>query len=259
MRKKILVRLISSILIMIMAVCSIVVIYLTVSDDNQSVFGYRLFVIKTGSMEGTLEIDDLIIAKKAAKEQLKVDTIISFISSDPDILGKVNTHRIVEIKDDFYYTKGDAADFIDPLPVKYEDVLGKLAWKSALAGKALMWLAKPLHMLFFVILPTILMMYLEMGNGAEKIRRFFSGHKKNANQNSEQEILKLLLVQTSDSVLPAALQELVKESETTEQAISNKALSEDIMAILSKEAYMDKLTNQFMGEIGGSSNGHDKV
>lgn len=250
MRKKTISKLISSILIMIMAVCSIIVIYATVSENNKSVLGYRLFIIKTGSMHGTLEIGDLIVTKKTSKERLQIGSVISFVSSDPDIFGEVNTHRIVDIKGDSYYTKGDATDFIDQASINYADILGELAWKSAFAGKALMWLAKPMHMFLFVILPTAFMMYLEIGNGAQKIRRLFFKNKKNPNYGDEQKILNLLLQQKSGSILPAGLQALIKENSSTSQTISNEALPGAVLAMLSKEVYLEKLTNQFIGKSG---------
>jgi len=73
------------------------------------VFGYRLYVIESGSMDPTLRVGALILSHRPKDaSDLKKDDIITFISSK----GKTITHRIVEevVSEDgsiSYRTKGD--------------------------------------------------------------------------------------------------------------------------------------------------------
>ena len=235
MRKKKLI-LISSILKVIIALCIIITIVAIVTEgSNKSVFGYSMFIIKTGSMHGTMEIGELIITKKPNKEQLHVGSVISFISSDPEILGKVNTHRIISIKGDQYYTQGDAPGAPpDETPVKYGDILGVLAWKSMAAGRVVTWLEQPLHMFLCLILPTVLVFYFEGTNGRKKLARIFRRNKKKKSADEmEREILKSLLL-TAPAPLTAA---------------QNETSADDAFSALSREMYIDKLADELYRQL----------
>ena len=56
-------------------------------------FGRKLYVVKTGSMEPTIEVDTVILVKKTDVTSLDNKTIITFDFNDA--LGIPNTHRIV--------------------------------------------------------------------------------------------------------------------------------------------------------------------
>ena len=51
--------------------------------DYVNVFGYTYFVVKTGSMSGTLEIDDIIIVK--IDDNPKINDIITYVNDDGEI------------------------------------------------------------------------------------------------------------------------------------------------------------------------------
>ena len=57
--------------------------------DYVNVFGYTYFVVKTGSMSGTLEVDDIIIVKLSKDANL--NDIITYVNDD----GEIITHRLV--------------------------------------------------------------------------------------------------------------------------------------------------------------------
>ena len=81
-------------------------------------FGYSLFVVKTGSMSGTIEIDDCIIVKITT--DVKENDIISFVEDE-----NVITHRLIQITDNNYITKGDANTGKDT-PISKSSIIGKV-------------------------------------------------------------------------------------------------------------------------------------
>ena len=256
MRKKVRAKLISSILLIIMATCVIITIYAVIAENNKTFLGYRLFIIKTGSMQGTLEIGDLIVTRTPDKKQLRVGSIISFISSEPAIAGKVNTHRIVAIKGDQYYTKGDAPGALpDDMPVRYGDILGEVVWKSTTAGRVVTWFEKPLNMLLFLILPTFLVFYFENENRRKKLYRLFHGNKKKRSADEiDQEIFELFSTPKSDDALLAELQIILADNDgkpvnsgsqsVPGTAAKRKMLTESTYSVFPKEAYLDILIHR---------------
>ncbi len=85
-----------------------------------SFMGYSIFEVVTGSMSGTIEINDYIIVKET--KDIKLKDIITFKDKDSLV-----THRVMEIKSDSIVTKGDANNSED-IELKYEDVIGKVVY-----------------------------------------------------------------------------------------------------------------------------------
>ena len=86
--------------------------------DYTNLFGYAFFEVVSGSMSPKIEKWDVIMVK--LDTEYKKNDIISYKRD-----GAIITHRIMEIKDDVYITKGDANNTIDN-PVKKEDIVGKV-------------------------------------------------------------------------------------------------------------------------------------
>ena len=69
--------------------------------DYVNICGYTYFVVKTGSMSGALEVNDVIIVK--IDKNPKIDDIVTYLDED----GKIVTHRLVRKVGNKYVTKGD--------------------------------------------------------------------------------------------------------------------------------------------------------
>ena len=58
--------------------------------DYANVFGYTYFVVATGSMSGTIEVNDVVIVKLG--EEPNINDIVTYETDD----GKFITHRVVK-------------------------------------------------------------------------------------------------------------------------------------------------------------------
>lgn len=88
-------------------------------------FGYKAFVILTGSMSPSIEPGDLVIVKDIPANEIKIDDVITFGSNKDNI----TTHRVKEIINDDslkFITQGDANNIQDASPVEFRNVLGKV-------------------------------------------------------------------------------------------------------------------------------------
>lgn len=87
------------------------------------IFGYHPLVVLTGSMEPTYKIGSVIYYHKVPESELKIGDPITFKLSN----GTIITHRINDIIDNEYQTKGDANDTPDVLKINYNNILGRVS------------------------------------------------------------------------------------------------------------------------------------
>lgn len=92
----------------------------------------KIYIIKTGSMEPSLRINEMIIVRKRRKNtEYLVGDIITYIDRET---GTTITHRIADIIDDKIYTKGDYNNCMDINHIEYDDIVGKVIWHTYILG-----------------------------------------------------------------------------------------------------------------------------
>ena len=87
------------------------------------VVGYRVFNIVSGSMEPAYSVGDLIYVKEVDPATIVPGDVITFVLNE-DLV--VATHRVVRVdaEKQRFYTKGDANETEDGMPVHYNNVIG---------------------------------------------------------------------------------------------------------------------------------------
>lgn len=124
--------------------------------NDIKIFGYSAFVIVSGSMEPTINVDDLIIIKE--KNVYNENDIISYNSNNNSII----THRIIKIENNLLYTKGDNNNLEDE-PIEFSQVVGALVYKINGFGKIVTLISSPigitifLAILYFIVKGTMLL------------------------------------------------------------------------------------------------------
>lgn len=85
--------------------------------DYANIFGYTYFVVATGSMSGTIEVNDVVIVK--LQDDVKVNDIITYKGDDNEFI----THRVVKKIGNQIITQGDVNNTEDD-PITKSDVVG---------------------------------------------------------------------------------------------------------------------------------------
>lgn len=128
----------------------------TNSEKVPSVFGYKPFMVLSGSMESDIHKGDLIITKETNPTKLKVDDIIAF----RDAAGTITTHRIIDtVENDgqtYFITKGDNNSTQDMNLVALDDVEGIYVGRVPGIGSMMDSLAKPTTIMILVVGITII-------------------------------------------------------------------------------------------------------
>lgn len=132
-----------------------VIAILTIASALNLPFGYKFYLVQSGSMEPTIKTGSLIISKQQPSYQ--PNDIITFQSKNSTI-----THRLIEIKEDQYFTKGDANDAPDFQPIKPDLILGKVILKLPLIGKPIAFAKTKEGFIILIIIPATIIVYSEI-------------------------------------------------------------------------------------------------
>lgn len=129
-------------------------------NETPDFFGYKSFVIVSGSMEPTIKKQDAILVKKIPEAEIKVNDIISFTTKN-----QINvTHRVIEIQEENgikkYTTKGDNNNTEDKEKITYEQIEGKYQFRINQFGMVIQILKSKVT-LFLLVIAIILITYYQ--------------------------------------------------------------------------------------------------
>ena len=151
---------------------SFIIIAKSIINPNEipDFFGYKNFVIVSGSMEPTIMKKDAIFIKEVPKSEINVNDIISFNEDDV-----VVTHRVIEIINEDgitkYKTKGDNNNSADRNLVTYDQIEGKYQFKINQFGIIIEILKNKLTLFILVAIIIFTSLYQNRLNKRKKERK----------------------------------------------------------------------------------------
>ncbi len=112
-------------------------------DKVPNVFGYKPFIVLSGSMETEIHKGDLVITKMVDPKKLKKNDVIAFRDAE----NTVTTHRIIDIVEEdgekYFITKGDNNSIQDKNLVEFKDVEGQYITRFPSIGSMMNALSEP--------------------------------------------------------------------------------------------------------------------
>lgn len=165
------VKLISTIIswtvFVLLLICAALLVYYFIATRIYAAKGsgyepkFSLYTIISPSMVPNINVYDVIIDVKVDKpEDIKINDVITYNSSLPEVHGGTITHRVISISQDengeyIYQTKGDNNLVEDRLTVPYRSVVGKVAFKIPKLGKLQFFVASKGGWLLVVLIPAL--------------------------------------------------------------------------------------------------------
>ena len=147
-------KLLTALVLLIIIPLIIINLAFIFQSDNKvpNFMGYSMLNVISGSMQGTIDVGDMIIIKQT--KEIQEQDIVTFIDDNAVI-----THRIVGIEEldgkKEYTTKGDANNTADKNKITIEQIQGKLFFHIGGLGKASTYLQKPQGFLILISVPII--------------------------------------------------------------------------------------------------------
>jgi signal peptidase len=152
---------------LIIGVAAIIAIFLLFYRPVSLAGDTRYEPVYTGSMEPAIPVGSVVVIKPVDPETLKVGDIICFQLSEPTSI----THRIINITNEGFITKGDANEDPDQWIVKKENVIGKAVFTIPFIGYIGYFVRTPIGFILLIIIPASLIIIIEIRNIAKELRK----------------------------------------------------------------------------------------
>lgn len=155
-------------------------------SGNQSIFGYRIFAVATGSMVPDYNVNDVLAIKEVDHDELQVGDDITYLGERRDVNGKIVTHRIIDIKTidgkKTYITKGINNITEDP-SIEDDQIYGKVMGKIPIVTEINHIIKNQYGFFFLIFIPLVTVIFLEIADTVTEIKH----EKKDVEENGEPE------------------------------------------------------------------------
>lgn len=150
-------------IIVLMIIASFFILYVIcgkIAEKRGENPPFGLYTIISPSMTPNIKVYDVVFVKKINTDDLKVDDVITFYSTNSFFGSTPITHRIIEIVDVpdvgiMYRVKGDANEVADDEKVYPNNVIGKVMFKIPQLGRLQYFLASRTGWLVAILIPAL--------------------------------------------------------------------------------------------------------
>lgn len=126
-------RVIAKIMNFIGILLMILVILVMVPFTIPKLFGYEICGVLTDSMTPVYPVGSVLFIDKCTMDEIAVGDVVTYtLGSGTDY---VMSHRVVEIEDGYFRTKGDANNTQDPEPIRNDRLIGKVVFSVKGLGR----------------------------------------------------------------------------------------------------------------------------
>lgn len=169
--------LITVLLILAVLLCLFVVIQV-LGKGYVNIAGYSLFRVVTGSMEPEIPVGALLICEQVEMDTVQVRDVICFRAQDSAILGKMMTHRVVDVLNGadgsvMFETRGDANLASDGYLVTQTNFVGKVIWytgANSLLSEIFSFFTNKVGFLACIVFPCLLLAGLILKDCVKNIK-----------------------------------------------------------------------------------------
>ena len=156
----------------------VVIFALLAISSKYSIGGFKLLVVKSGSMEPAIKTGSVVIDKNFS--EYNIGDVITFKNIEKP--KETTTHRVADIKgvgsSKLYFTKGDANDSIDSGSVTKELVVGKVILKIPYLGYVASFARSLPGLIIIIIIPATIIIYEEMKKIHQETKQIIQKRKQ---------------------------------------------------------------------------------
>lgn len=162
---KIIGNIIYTIIFIIVLFILIIAILQRTTNNEITLFGYRIFVVATGSMAPEYNVGDVLVSKEVDPATIQVGDDIVYEGKEGSFKDKIVTHQVImkEKENENYriQTKGIANTKADP-EITQNEVIGKVIYKMGLLSLLQRAMSNNYVFYFVVFVPIVLLTFRQI-------------------------------------------------------------------------------------------------
>ena len=136
----------------------VVVLLQRISNNQVSIFKYRMFSVISGSMMPKYDVGDVLISKEVPPSSIKIGDPISYQGKEGSFKGKVVTHEVTNVMQasdgKYYFSAKGLANIIEDPIVSEDQLYGKIIYRSLVLSFIYKVISNKIGFLLFCIIPT---------------------------------------------------------------------------------------------------------
>ncbi len=134
-------------------------------DEQNSLFGYRVFVIVSESMKPRLNVGDMILVRERHPRNIEIGDMVSYQGLEGDLDDKIITHQVEEIITEegrrIFYTKGVNNILMDPA-VYEEQIYGVVEYRFIVLSVISKIIRSTAGFFLVVFIPSVIVIAFEI-------------------------------------------------------------------------------------------------
>lgn len=162
---KIIGNILYAIIFIIVLFILIIAILQRTTNNEITLFGYRIFVVATGSMTPKYQVGDVLVSKEVDPATIQVGDDIVYKGKEGSFKDKIVTHQVIMIeKENENYriqTKGIANTKEDP-EITQNEVIGKVIYKMGVLSLLQRAMSNNYVFYFVVFVPIVLLTFRQI-------------------------------------------------------------------------------------------------
>lgn len=152
------------ILVIMALILTMVIVLQRISANNQSIGGYKIFRVITGSMEPEYEVGEVIISKEVNPKDIKVGDDIVYLGRVGEYSGKIIMHNVVAIDTDengdlIFHAKGLQSNSVEDPQITEDQIYGVVTYRSSILT-ILYDLATNIYSIFAIVIILVLNVFI---------------------------------------------------------------------------------------------------
>lgn len=159
-------------------------------SGQSDIYGWRMLIVKSGSMEPTIKTGSIVFIKK--QEKYGKNDVVTFNNREGDQTSLI-THRIIEVKTvedkEVLVTKGDFNQIEDKDTIGQENIVGKYHFNIPYIGHLIAFAKTQVGVILLVVVPGTIIIYDELQNIRKAVSEYFAGrkHSKSLTEKTKEE------------------------------------------------------------------------
>ena len=225
---KIILIILYQILVIMALILTMVIVLQRISANNQSIGGYKIFRVITGSMEPEYAVGEVVISKEVNPKDIKVGDDIVYLGRVGEYAGKIIMHNVVAIDTDengdlIFHAKGLQSNSVEDPQIREDQIYGVVTYTSSVLT-ILYDLATNIYSIFAIVIILVLNVFIA-----------FNTPKKTKKKRKKRKI-----ANTSDTLDEDVSEENLEEIEEDISEEADEDIEEDNDIIEDEEDKEDK-------------------